>query len=527
MRSRTFQLAILGFSALVVFLTQLGNPLAGGHSDEPLYIGIATEMMHRHEWIIPYFHGAVAFYKPPFLYWMIILSFKAFGTSLFAARLPAALCGALLAVVTALLGETLFGKKGELAGWLTATTIPGVYAYARASLMDIPLVLFITLALYCAVLAARKRSAGFLGLSFVFMGLSSLLKGPIGLLIPLIPFVWYCYREWLWNLLPKKQALFGLFCCLVLFFFWPIAVIVKGYGQSWLHFFIFQENFGKFSQSLDPTTKATPASVIWIHLMSQFLPWTFFLLTAAFIFSILKRTRITERWFLMIWILTVAFVFLIPEKKLSHYTLPAIPPSALLVSGYLLEFEAGWLPKLPYYLTGIIFAVTGILLLMLTRVVGGLWNEAIALAAAVPFLYGAFKLFKRKLEPAAHALMLFLFLFALGLPGLMSGLDLNRLQPLLDHHPIYGYDLDLGILSRATQREIVEVKDPKILSTTHGLLILPKEDRVDFLKAGLELSSPLLVWDSWKDHIRLLDILQAVISGKPALIHRTVILVKI
>ena len=48
-------------------------------------------MIAAHQWLVPTNDGIPRLQKPPLLYWMIIVSFKLFGISAAAARLPVAL----------------------------------------------------------------------------------------------------------------------------------------------------------------------------------------------------------------------------------------------------------------------------------------------------------------------------------------------------------------------------------------------------------------------------------------------------
>lgn len=521
---RGFPYFLLGFVSAAIFLTQLGNPLAGGHSDEPLYIGIAREMFRNHTWIVPTYHGAPAFYKPPLLYWMMIAAFKLFGNTLFAARLPAALFGIGTVLITAMLGEKLFGDRGRLAGWLLLTTIPGMYAYGRASLMDIPLVFFITLALYFGVRAADEKRDWLFGFSFLSIGVAGLLKGPVGCLIPAIPLLWITLRTNSWENLRTWKPIAAAAAALLILAFWPIMLVFRGYGESWLHFFVFQENFGKFSSHLDPTTHPTPISVIWIHLFSQFLPWSFFLLAAALLYILNKEARENYYPFLMIWILTVGLIFMLPAKKLSHYTLPAIPPCALLVTGLIPTFRTHLASRIAFKLTALVFALVGILLLLFSRIASTHQDAFILIAASFSFLIGAFLLLRKRLPEVSRCAAIFLVLYAAGLPHLMSTLDVNRFKEIAQGKPINGYRLDLGILGTSLDSEATTVDNPRL---AHGIVILKESDRIDFQKAGVPITAPLLTWEAWKDHIRLLDILQAIIARNPTLIRQKIAIIEI
>src|SRR5207253_725641 len=71
------------------------------------YAGAAREMVEAHRWLLPTNDGIPRLQKPPLLYWLIILSFKLFGVSAAAARLPGALATVASVALIFLIGEKL------------------------------------------------------------------------------------------------------------------------------------------------------------------------------------------------------------------------------------------------------------------------------------------------------------------------------------------------------------------------------------------------------------------------------------
>jgi 4-amino-4-deoxy-L-arabinose transferase-like glycosyltransferase len=536
-----FQFVFLWIFSLIIYLTQIGNPVTGGQSDEPLYIGTARSMMTHNHWMVPIFHHQLAFYKPPFLYWMMITAFKLFGDTLFSARFPAALCGAFLVLVIALLGNELAyglgkewankqmrgeGKIGITAGWIAATTIPGIYAFSRAAMMDIPMIFFITLSVYLACLFIRKGNPVFLILSLTSLGISTNFKGPVSFLIGIFPILYLLYSSGKIHVLWEKTGAAAFAGCLFFSFLWPLGAALHGDGMEWLKFFIINQNFGKFTSHLDPTTHYISGSVIWISLLSQFMPWSFFFLAAVVWFVLKKEARSSGVIFLFVWIATVLVIFLLPAKKLSDYTLPAIPAQALLSALFLEMNLNSVLSEAAFYLTGIVYAVTGFFLFFLTRISQGSFEFFLILFAALSFLSAGFFLFRKKLLQALYLTAFFLFLYAFGLPRLMSSLDFNRLKKAMDHKPLYVYHFDAAILGSAIGRPIIPLKKPMLPASAlkaSPLLILPKSDVIAFERKGILLSSPLLTWIRWKDHIRILDILQGILSSNPKIIQEKII----
>src|SRR6478736_4135233 len=75
--------------------------------DEGRYAQIPKEMLARGDWVVPHLQGQPYLDKPPLLYWLVMLSYQAFGVSEAAARLVPA-----LAVHATILGVSLFGRRG-------------------------------------------------------------------------------------------------------------------------------------------------------------------------------------------------------------------------------------------------------------------------------------------------------------------------------------------------------------------------------------------------------------------------------
>ena len=77
--------AALALLASTVFFVNLGTPKLWDR-DEPRNARCASEMLERSDWIVPTFNGELRTHKPVLLYWLMMSSFRLFGTTEFAAR---------------------------------------------------------------------------------------------------------------------------------------------------------------------------------------------------------------------------------------------------------------------------------------------------------------------------------------------------------------------------------------------------------------------------------------------------------
>jgi len=153
------------------------HPLLTG--DQKVYLNVVLEMWERNDWIQPWLHEAHNFNKPPFLYWMVLASWKFFGLSWFSTHLPG---------VLALLGTCYFlGKIGEEYKVSPAENVAplafagcfGTFTYALSIQMEIWLVLLITGAWYAWMQFEKKRSLLWGLMTFSWAGMLCVVKSPL------------------------------------------------------------------------------------------------------------------------------------------------------------------------------------------------------------------------------------------------------------------------------------------------------------------------------------------------------------
>ena len=166
---------------------------------EGQYTGAAREMVETHRWLLPTNDGVPRLQKPPLLYWLIIFSFKLFGVSAAAARLPVALAVVASVGLIFLIGEKLTDYwRGFLAG-LIYLSFCGTFLLARI-VMPEPLVsALIAGAILCGLCGyqrRRHRRAWFAGF-WACSALACLTKGLLGIVYPATVFLLLSlfYRE--------------------------------------------------------------------------------------------------------------------------------------------------------------------------------------------------------------------------------------------------------------------------------------------------------------------------------------------
>ena len=173
--------ALLAFLLALAAVVHIGTAGWGDLYDgvEGQLAGGAREMLESQQWLLPTNNGVPQLQTPPLAYWAIALSYKVFGVTATAARIPIALAMVASVALTFLIGERLAGYWRGFAAGLIHLCSGGAFLVGRMVTHDSFFALFITGAIYCLVCGYQRRKfrwAWFAG--FWFCGtLACLIKG--------------------------------------------------------------------------------------------------------------------------------------------------------------------------------------------------------------------------------------------------------------------------------------------------------------------------------------------------------------
>jgi len=338
---------LLLFVIIIVFYFYgLGKlPLLG--PDEPRYAQVAREMFLNRDLITPTLGGHTWFEKPALLYWMIVAAFKVFGVSEWSARLGPAVCG-LLTIVAVWCVSREVDRNFGFWSLLATTTCLGLIVFSRAVSFDVVITMTTTWSLALFLLhelpsTENKRLllAGF----YVFVGLSLLAKGLVGIVVPfgVLGIYYLLRRAW-----PSRSVwlslVWGMPLALLVAATWYGPVIAR-HGWTFIDEFFVQHHFARFVSNKYHHPQPFyfyPAIILMLA-----LPWTVHLILAlvkargwqwrgADSFSIV-------RVFALAWLLLPIVFFSFSGSKLPGYILPALPAVALLVGDRLtVSQKARW-----------------------------------------------------------------------------------------------------------------------------------------------------------------------------------------
>jgi len=320
--------------------------------DEPRYAWIARDMAETGDWVTPRLYGKPWFEKPPLYYWSAALSFKFFGVSEAAARLPSAIAALLATLALAWLALRLYGA--ETARWLLLLlpTSVAMIGFSHAASTDMLFSATLTLALVSAATLLRlttptsvvvaqhaapdvstASSSNILTavLFGFFLGLAVLAKGPAAfILCGGAVFFWALFtKRWRDAFRLLHPAAIVAFCLTAL----PWYILCARRNPDFFRVFIIEHNFKRFL-----TPEFQHIQPFWYYaavLLIALLPWTALLIWSAITGAMsLWRTRTVSpaTCLLLCWAGFCVLFFSISKSKLPGYILPAMPVIVLLVT---------------------------------------------------------------------------------------------------------------------------------------------------------------------------------------------------
>jgi len=359
---------------------------------EPREASLAVSMLQHGYWVLPIGYADEIGFKPPLMHWLVAgFSLISGHVSEATSRLPSAL---------GLIGMTIFTlifllrRKSKMEAVLSALILLTGFEMHRSGLecrVDMTLAFFMLMALMEMYRWEEKKLKGFPILLVLLLACASLVKGPVGIVLPCFVFgIYLLLRKYsFWKALGKN-ALVAVPALLILFVWYFMA-----YQQDGKRFLdiAFAENIGRFlgmkREQLGIDYSLGHNAPFWYYIpaiLTGFLPWSLVLVFAACTFGYKKWWRNTKSsgtsWFnriaemdkmtlfsSLVVILFICF-YAIPSSKRSVYILPAYPFAAFLLAKVFLWAEE----KKPF-----IFVVLG-------KIVGALAGLLLALSGAAHFI---------------------------------------------------------------------------------------------------------------------------------------------
>ncbi len=330
-------LLTIGIIGFVLFM--LGNwAIAITDPVESNYTLTAVEMLRSGDYVSPRIYGNYWYDKPAFFYWELIAAYKLFGVSEFSSRFFPGVFGVIGLWLTYGFASKLYDRKtGLMAAGILGTCFE-YWLLSKTVITDLTLFVFFNAVLVCFFWGYKTGKRNLYYLCYIFAGLATLDKGPIGILLPgfvlaVFLFIRRDFKEFLYLRLPSGLILYALV------------------GGSWyymmytIHGMDFVNNFLGVHNFLRATQSEHPRWDVWYYYLMIFflgcLPWSWTL--PAVIRKYVKLRKMPEldmtAAFLLTWALIVNVFYQCMATKYTTYTLPALLPIAILIARYLYNRE--------------------------------------------------------------------------------------------------------------------------------------------------------------------------------------------
>lgn len=322
----------------------------------------ASSMLQTGDWLIPrLFTDEIDVQKPPLYYWSVaaISAPRKHKVTPLTVRMPATISAIVGLILILAMGTRMWNlETGIFAAVILATTTR--YAWlSRVGRIDMPLTILCTASLYffwrhylaCQTAETGKNANRTLFGMYALAGFAVLLKGPVAILLILIPIMSFLLLNGI-PFLPGQQGAvrtwsnyrLGLGTLIVLAIAgpWFAYAIWHSKGDFFWDFFVYHN----LERALG-TSEELKAGPFWFYIPRFFVdafPWS--LLMPALVMSIWKHRG---QWkepvnqaapaylFLIAWIVSqFTFLSLVSFKR-PDYLLPIFPAFALLLAGWLTD----------------------------------------------------------------------------------------------------------------------------------------------------------------------------------------------
>ncbi len=325
-------ITILLFFIAIAFFIPLGfAPLFD--LDEGAFSEATREMLVSGDYITTYLNGNLRFDKPILIYWLQLISVKSFGLNEIALRLPSAIASSVWAFSIYFFTKRVIDTKIAFFATIFMVSSLQINIIAKASIADALLNMFIALSMFMLYYYFKYRDKKYIYLTFLFVALGTLTKGPVAIMIPLIVTLIFFtikgeFKEWLRVIFNPIGILIFIAVALP----WYVAEYMAQ-GEAFIDGFFLKHNLSRFSSPMEHHS----GNILYFIpvLIIGVMPFTYFILKA--IKSFKNYFRDDLKLYLAIWFAFVFIFFSLSGTKLPHYIIYGYTPIFILGALYIRE----------------------------------------------------------------------------------------------------------------------------------------------------------------------------------------------
>jgi len=352
------------------------------------YSEVGRMMLHRRDFLYPFWESTWFLSKPPLTMWIQALAMAIVGTNRtqgalalyteWGIRLPFALLsiGSLALLATAV--SRVASRRAALASVVALLTMPMFFLISRQAVTDVPMVALITCAMSCAIIAlldpkTKHRTGWWFGFH-VSVALTLLAKEMLAAIPPaaLLLYAAFCVLPWnaeawrdharwltepsfrkevkegsrpmptLWDYMFRMRLLSGIGVFLAIAAPWYAMMFAfDGIDDENLNFVqrIIHDNFQRLGAGVHTTTPGGDFTYFIQQGGYAIFPWVALL---PGVVALLARIRLRSKdrtdqlaSLTFFWMLLSFALFAFSATKFHHYVFPVLPPLAVLMGLYI------------------------------------------------------------------------------------------------------------------------------------------------------------------------------------------------
>ncbi len=320
-------------------------------ADAAQYATMSLEMLQTGNYLEIYHRGNDYIDKPPLLFWLSSLSFRWFGVSNFAYKLPSVLFTILGLWATYRLTRLLYTASAAFFAMLMLASCQAWFMINHDVRTDTILAASTVFAIWQLLLYTRTNRWVHVVWGALGVAGAMLTKGPIGLMVPALALGtdFLAKRQWRFIFRWQWVAMLAIVGICLLPMLWGLYTqfdlsehgkkTYNGIITSGLRFYFWTQSFGRLTG--ESTWKNDTDPFYFVHTFAwAFLPWSF-LFFAALVRKLRHAIRYRFRFpsrqeaLTLGGILIPAFAFSLSKYKLPHYIFVFFPLAAMLTGHFI------------------------------------------------------------------------------------------------------------------------------------------------------------------------------------------------
>jgi 4-amino-4-deoxy-L-arabinose transferase-like glycosyltransferase len=372
---------------LIVFASLLYLPGLGIRDfwtpNEPNFAEATREMLDKGNYLFPTRNGEPLGMKPAPYYWLIIASTKLTGgLNETAARLPSAVFGILLVLLTFSFARKVIDEEGALFAGLFLATANKFMWQARWVEADIVLTFFVCLSIFFFFMGLNReeKSRLYYLLGYAAAAVSTLMKGVVGCVEVAVVILSYLIVTKNLKKLLKMELILGPIVFLAVALPWYLLARSHA-GSDYMYELVIHQNFVRFFNAFN---HKEPFYYFVVTLMTDFAPYSLFV-PGAIVYAFIARKQMPEGKlsFFLTWFFAVLIFFSLSDSKRSPYIIPMYPAAAiltgLLISEWIKQKGLRWFwADLPAWIIAVVLGIVGLASIVFLINPLGLFAEAYA-----------------------------------------------------------------------------------------------------------------------------------------------------